>query len=115
MAMNEKEVTPKKPSPIVHGMYAKDFLLPWEDPDEFAALHEGLVIEYLPAGMSEEETIFHIAQLFWKKRRLSRLHTTTALRDSGTQAILATGETSGTVSTALYENKHAGTVVRSPR
>jgi hypothetical protein len=79
---------------IVHGMFAKDFLLPWEDRDEFVALHDGLVREYFPNGISEEETVLHIAQLFWKKRRLSKLHTTTVLRDSGTQAILETGETS---------------------
>jgi hypothetical protein len=88
------DAPPKKRGPIVHGMYAKDFLMPWEDPNEFAAVHQELVREYHPVGMSEEETIFHVALLFWKKRRLSMLHTTTALRDSGTQAILATGETS---------------------
>lgn len=92
--MTEKEVAPKKHGPIVHGMFAKDFLLPWEDRDEFIALHDGLVREYFPVGISEEETVWHIAQLFWKKRRLIKLHTATVLRDSGTQAILETGETS---------------------
>jgi hypothetical protein len=40
--------TAKKGGPFVHGLYAKDVLLPWDDREEFAALHRGLKQEFFP-------------------------------------------------------------------
>lgn len=88
---NEKTAaTPKKLGFIVHGLYAKDLLFPWDDPDEFAALHNGLKEEFFPSGPSEAECVLDLSQLFWQKRTLWRLRTATVLRDRFTDEIVAT-------------------------
>jgi hypothetical protein len=88
---SEKVVaTPKKTGSIVHGLYAKDLLLPWDDRDEFAALHGELKKELFPSGASEAECVFELAHLYWQKRTLWRLRTATVLRDRFTFEIVAT-------------------------
>ena len=90
--MVDQNSTVRKGGPMIHGVYAKDFLLPWEDHEEFSALHDGLKREFFPNGQSEEETVFELAQLYWQKRTLSRLRTASVLADPCTQEIVATGE-----------------------
>ena len=85
---NEK--TPKKVGFIVHGLYSKDVLLPWDDRDEFEALHGELKKEFFPSGASEAECVFDLAQLYWHKRTLWRQRTATVLRDRFTEEIVAT-------------------------
>jgi hypothetical protein len=80
----------KKRGPLIHGIYSKDFLLAWEDRDEFAALHDGLRQEYFPDGTSEEEAVFDLAQLHWTKRTLWRMRAAIITADNSTQVILAT-------------------------
>jgi hypothetical protein len=92
--MVDQNSTIKKGGPMIHGVYAKDFLLPWEDQEEFSALHDGLKREFFPNGQSEDETVFELAQLYWQKRTLSRLRTAAVLADPCTQEIVATGEKS---------------------
>jgi hypothetical protein len=66
---NEKAgSTPKKDGLLVHGLYTKDVLLPWDDREEFAALHSGLKLEFFPSGTSEEACVLDLAQLHWQKR-----------------------------------------------
>lgn len=84
----------KKRGQIVHGVYAKDILLPWDDREQFEKLHDGLKAEYFPNGPSEEECVFELAQLHWQKHTLSRLRRATVLRDPFTQEIVATGKKS---------------------
>lgn len=54
-----------------HGIYSSDVVLKWEDASAFDALHEALREEYDPQGASEEEAVFELASLHWKKRRLN--------------------------------------------
>lgn len=78
----------------VHGLYATDFLLPWDDREEFQKLHEALKVEFFPNGASEEECVFDLALAHWQKRTLARLRVATILRDPFTQEIKATGKKS---------------------
>ena len=90
--MSSKKVpaTPKKRvGLIVHGLYAKDVLLPWDDRDEFAALHSELKKEFFPSGACEDECVLDLAQLHWQKRTLWRLRTATVVRDRFTDEIVA--------------------------
>ncbi len=92
---SEKVVTkPKKSGFLVHGLYSKDLLLPWDDPDEFSALHSGLKQKFFPNGPAEEECVLDLTQLDWARRTMWRLRTATVLRDRFTDEIVATQKTS---------------------
>ena len=56
---------------LSHGAYAQDFVLPWENEQDFVDLHKGLRDELEPDGPSEEEVVLGVAGLYWKKRRLT--------------------------------------------
>jgi hypothetical protein len=89
--MSDQKVTKKpKKAGYVHGLYANDFLLPWDDREQFADLHHRLQNELFPSGASEEECVLDLAQLHWQKRTLWRLRTATVLRDPFTDEIVAT-------------------------
>jgi hypothetical protein len=55
---------------LVHGVYAQDLVLPWEDKMTVEALHRDLKAEWKPQGPSEEEQVFTITYLTVQKRRL---------------------------------------------
>ena len=40
---------------LVHGLYTKDVLLPWDSKEDFKRLHEDLKAELCPHGRAEEE------------------------------------------------------------
>jgi hypothetical protein len=88
--MSSEKAKPKKGGLLVHGLYTKDVLLPWDDRAEFEALHRGLKLELFPSGQSEVECVFDLAQLHWQKRTLWRLRTAAVLRDPFTHEIVAT-------------------------
>jgi hypothetical protein len=115
MASEKTGATPKKIGLIVHGLYAKDVLLPWDDREEFAALHSGLKQEFFPSGQSEEECVLDLAQLYWQKRTLSRLRTAAVLRDPFTSEIVATEKKSWSgIRRTLRENaREEGRLVRT--
>jgi len=75
---------------LVHGLYAKDILLPWDSKDEFERLHAELKVEFMPHGRAEEETILDLALLHWQKHTLWRMRQTAVLKDPFTQDILET-------------------------
>ena len=54
---------------ITHGLYATDIVLPWEDQQLFDDLLRARFDEFCPDGILEEETVFELASLHWKKRR----------------------------------------------
>ena len=56
---------------LSHGVYASDVVLHWENEQDFRDLLENLRAEFCPNGASEEEAMFDIASLIWKKRRLN--------------------------------------------
>jgi len=55
---------------IIHGLYSDSVVLEGEKPEEFRDLLEAYRNEYSPEGVSEEEAVFDLASLCWKKRRL---------------------------------------------
>jgi hypothetical protein len=90
------EKLPKLKKRLVHGLYSRDLLLPWDDHEEFLALHDELRREFFPSGPSEEECVLDLALLYWQKQTLWRLRTATVLRDRFTDEIVATERKSWT-------------------
>jgi len=56
---------------ISHGAYSTEAVLPWENEGEFNALHKAYVDELKPEGPDEEDLVFDLVCLRWKKRRLN--------------------------------------------
>ena len=56
---------------LKHAVYSTDIVLSWESKSEFEALLQALREDYNPQGASEEEAVFDLASLHWKKRRLN--------------------------------------------
>jgi len=60
----------RRPSAYKHGGFSKTVLFPWEDTDEFEALHRSLNHELNPLGALEEEAVYTILTCIWRKRRI---------------------------------------------
>ena len=60
----------RKPSALKHGAFSQHELLPWEDAEEFQALHRDLIDEHQPQGPLENECVNTIASLLWRKHRV---------------------------------------------
>ena len=58
---------------LVHGVYSSDVILPWEKAEDFNALLNGMRLDFKPCGTIEDDIVFDIAVLHWKKRRVNRL------------------------------------------
>jgi hypothetical protein len=87
---DEKIPMRTKSGSITHGLYARDVLMPWDDREEFEALHEELRKEDLPIGASEEQCVLDLALAYWHKQTIWRLRAATVLRDPFTQEIVDT-------------------------
>lgn len=46
---------------LIHGIYSKHVVLPWESKEEFDNLHNALRNEWKPNGCSEEQAVFKLA------------------------------------------------------
>ena len=66
--MTDKPV--RLPSAYKHGGFSKTVLFPWEDADEFDALHRSLEDEWEPSGALEEDAVYTILTCIWRKRRI---------------------------------------------
>jgi hypothetical protein len=75
---------------LVHGVFSKDLLLPWDDRDEFEKLHADLKAEFSPRGRAEEEAVLDLAVLHWRKQTVWRMWQTAVLKDPFTIDILQT-------------------------
>jgi hypothetical protein len=60
----------RRPSALKHGGFSKTVLFPWEDVEEFEALHRSLQDEWKPSGALEEDAVFTILTCIWRKRRI---------------------------------------------
>jgi hypothetical protein len=60
----------RRPSAFKHGGFSKTVLFPWEDADEFDALHRSLKDEWDPTGALEEDAVYTILTCIWRKRRI---------------------------------------------
>jgi hypothetical protein len=75
---------------LLHGLYAKDVLLPWDSKEDFLKLHADLKAEFTPNGRAEEEAVLDLAFLHWHKRTIYRLWQSAVLRDPFTEDIIQT-------------------------
>jgi hypothetical protein len=62
-----------KYSNTLHGAYCADIILPGEKSEDFEALLSGTRSDFEPRGTTQDIIVFEIADLFWKKRRVSQL------------------------------------------
>ena len=114
--MNDKVPNDQKPSGrLIHGLYAKDILLPWDDEDEFLTLHAELRAEFFPNGRSEEEVVLDLASLHWQKRTVMRLRKAELLKDPYTSDIVRTKKNPGPESEMACENRRERKRRRSTR
>ena len=77
-----KEMTKRDRSrnALVHGIYSRDLLLPWDSKDEFEKLHYDLQAEFSPRGRAEDEAVLDLAVLHWQKRRTPNRRSTLPTR-----------------------------------
>ena len=62
---------PNNKNALSHGIYARDFVLPWESEDDYMKHYQEIRDHYEPVGPPQEQVVRDLAQLFWKKRRLN--------------------------------------------
>lgn len=55
---------------LTHGLTARTFLLPGEDPDEYRRLRESMIAELGPEGAFEFELVELIVSVLWRMRRI---------------------------------------------
>jgi hypothetical protein len=80
----------RPPSAYKHGGFSKTVLFPWEDADEFDALHRSLQDEWEPSGALEEDAVYTILTCIWRKRRIRdkrNLDTLAALQQKDLEAL----------------------------
>ena len=53
---------------LKHGGHSATGLLPGEDPAAFEKLHRHLISQFCPDGPLQEDTVFDIARLTWRKQ-----------------------------------------------
>jgi hypothetical protein len=80
---------------LSHGAYSSQAVLPWENEQEFKDLHEELREDFFPNGRAEEETVFDLACLNWKKRRLNIGSQLAFRRDRDVSALTEAGRLNG--------------------
>jgi hypothetical protein len=71
----------KKKNALVHGVYARDIVLPWESREDFEKLHADLRAEFDPHGTMEQETVLDLACLRWQKQRVRKMWHAAAYND----------------------------------
>src|SRR5450759_1281905 len=59
-------------SRLIHGVYSSDIVLPWEKAEDFNELLQGIRLDFMPNGTTEDDIVFEIAVLHWRKRRINR-------------------------------------------
>lgn len=82
----------KKPKAYIHGIYARDILLDWENREEFENIHEDLKLEWAPIGFSEEQEVLNLTLLHFQKRTVWRMRKCSILSDPYSEKIRRTGK-----------------------
>ena len=62
------------PPALKHGAYSATAVLPGESRAAFEKLHRGLIAEYTPSGVTEDDIVADMARLMWRKQNLGTLH-----------------------------------------
>ena len=68
------------PSAVRHGGYTTG-LLPGEDRAAFQELHRGLVAEYSPTGPSQEDVVWTMTRIIWRKNHMDIVRAATGAWD----------------------------------
>ena len=84
----------KPKNALVHGVYSSDVTLPWENAEEFRQHLAGLRNDLYPEGTLENDIVFDMACLSWKKRRLNRLTQLALLQNQFAAKLEDTGKRS---------------------
>jgi hypothetical protein len=58
-----------------HGIYSKQLILHWEDPNEFEQLKDGLMEEHQPRTLTENLLVQEMAEHYWRIQRFRSLET----------------------------------------
>ena len=74
-------MTKKSKNALLHGVYSSDLIFPWEKLEDFLELLNGVRADLDPKGTLENEIVFDLACLRWKKRRLNRFMQLTLLQN----------------------------------
>jgi hypothetical protein len=61
------------PPALKHGAYAATVVLPGESRAAFKKLHQNLIAEWAPSGVSEDDIIADMARFTWRKHNLETL------------------------------------------
>ena len=88
--MKETPKQSRRLNALVHGLYTKDLLLPWDAREDFEKLHADLKVEFSPRGRAEEEAVLDLAVLHWRKQTVWRMWQTVVLKDPFTLDIVET-------------------------
>src|ERR1019366_6986269 len=75
---------------LLHGLYARDVMLPWESKGDLLQLHADLKADFFPDCGYEEEAVLDLAFLHWPKRTICRFWQSAVLRDPFTEDIIQT-------------------------
>jgi hypothetical protein len=93
-----------------HGVLSRYRVLPWEDADEYGAVHEALREEHAPQGPTEEHLVEEVAGVIWRKRRL-RLAEAAAHR----KGLYKTMESYSDTASSALAHLHGGEVTEGVR
>jgi hypothetical protein len=58
---------------LKHGAFSATAILPGEDPAAFKKTHEDIIAELVPDGALEDEIVWTIARLVWRKKNFATL------------------------------------------
>jgi hypothetical protein len=90
----KKAIKQCKKNALIHGIYGKDILLPWESLKDFELLLIELQNEFKPDGRMEHDIVFDMAHLRWQKYRLHQMHTVAAYGNPFMADLVNTGKKS---------------------
>ncbi len=58
---------------LTHGLTSQDVVLPWEDPEEFAQLRDGLYQDLQPVGAVERHLVDTVSICIWRLQRIAKI------------------------------------------
>jgi hypothetical protein len=56
---------------LKHGAFSATTILPGEDPTAFKKTHEDIIAELAPDGALEDDVVWTLAPLVWRKKNLA--------------------------------------------
>jgi hypothetical protein len=66
---------------LIHGVYSRDVILPFESREDFEVMHADLRLELRPDGHIEEWIVFDLAHLYFQRFRILKMWQAAAYND----------------------------------